>query len=159
MQPTGGNDDADDIVVHMTSMTASLRDMYTFKRIVSPVRYEKCKHLGAFDLDTFLEGNRQSLKWQCPMCDCAGPPTCLRRDTYLAAILDLLAATVTAEDGQVMEVSIEATGAWRAHHPNNRSRMGRLVSPEETASYAYGVMRPATFPHPMFGDVNTGVEV
>ncbi|CAM0137780.1 unnamed protein product [Umbelopsis sp. WA50703] len=46
----------------------SLRDPLTLKKIHIPGKGIHCTHVGAFDLQTFLEFNEWSTEWKCPFC-------------------------------------------------------------------------------------------
>ncbi|CAA22599.1 SUMO E3 ligase Pli1 [Schizosaccharomyces pombe] len=59
------NQDADIIA---TSTDISLKCPLSFSRISLPVRSVFCKHIQCFDASAFLEMNKQTPSWMCPVC-------------------------------------------------------------------------------------------
>ena len=51
-------------------LSVSCADPYSKQMIETPVRGQECKHLGCFDLQTFLVFQERSQKraWLCPLC-------------------------------------------------------------------------------------------
>ncbi|KAJ2962658.1 hypothetical protein NQZ79_g2197 [Umbelopsis isabellina] len=63
------SDSANDIdTCQIGDEVISFRDPLTLKRIHIPGKGTHCTHVGAFDLQTFLEFNEWSIEWKCPFC-------------------------------------------------------------------------------------------
>ncbi|XP_031279864.1 E3 SUMO-protein ligase SIZ1-like isoform X1 [Pistacia vera] len=64
-----GNEDSDsDLEVIAESITVNLRCPMSGSRMRVAGRFKPCVHMGCFDLETFVELNQRSRKWQCPIC-------------------------------------------------------------------------------------------
>ncbi|KAG2175610.1 hypothetical protein INT43_001257 [Umbelopsis isabellina] len=63
------SDNANDVdTCQIGDEVISFRDPLTLKRIHIPSKGTHCTHIGAFDLQTFLEFNEWSIEWKCPFC-------------------------------------------------------------------------------------------
>ncbi|RZC87504.1 hypothetical protein C5167_036045 [Papaver somniferum] len=111
----GGNDaenaDSDsDLEVVADSVTVNLRCPMSGSRIKTAGRFKPCIHMGCFDLETFVELNQRSRKWQCPIC--------LKNYSLEHMIIDPYFNRITAmisrcgED--VTEIDVKPDGSWRA---------------------------------------------
>ncbi|KQK11836.1 E3 SUMO-protein ligase SIZ1 isoform X2 [Brachypodium distachyon] len=110
----GGNttDDADsdsDLEVVADFFPVSLRCPNSGSRIRTAGRFKTCAHMGSFDLQTFVELNQRSRKWQCP--------TCLKNYSVESMIIDRYFNRITSlvqncsED--VTEIDVKPDGSWR----------------------------------------------
>lgn len=82
----------DDITIGSTIM--SLRDPLSGARVTNPARFKGTSGLVAFDLDTFLGMTKRTRKWQCPHSMRHARVQELQLDTYVARIIDSLAASL-----------------------------------------------------------------
>lgn len=109
----GGNttDDADsdsDLEVVADFFPVSLRCPNSGSRIRTAGRFKPCVHMGCFDLQTFVELNQRSRKWQCP--------TCLKNYSVENIIIDQYFNRITSllrncnED--VNEIDVKPDGSW-----------------------------------------------
>ncbi|VAH13582.1 unnamed protein product [Triticum turgidum subsp. durum] len=78
-------------------------------RMKTAGRFKPCVHMGCFDLDTFVELNQRSRKWQCPICLKNYSLENLMIDPYFNRITSLLRDC--SED--VNEIDIKPDGSWR----------------------------------------------
>ncbi|XP_051228594.1 E3 SUMO-protein ligase SIZ1 isoform X1 [Lolium perenne] len=110
----GGNttDDADsdsDLEVVADFFPVSLRCPNSGSRIRTAGRFKPCVHMGSFDLQTFVELNQRSRKWQCP--------TCLKNYSIESMIIDRYFNRITSlvqncsED--VTDIDVKPDGSWR----------------------------------------------
>ncbi|PKA62669.1 E3 SUMO-protein ligase SIZ1 [Apostasia shenzhenica] len=105
------NADSDsDIEVVADFVTINLRCPMSGSRIKTAGRFRPCVHMSCFDLETFLELNQRSRKWQCP--------TCLKNYSLENIIIDPYFNRITsmmqncAED--MNEIEVRPDGSWRA---------------------------------------------
>ncbi|KAF7026594.1 hypothetical protein CFC21_038697 [Triticum aestivum] len=110
----GGNttDDADsdsDLEVVADFFPVSLRCPNSGSRIRTAGRFKPCAHMGSFDLQTFVELNQRSRKWQCP--------TCLKNYSIESLIIDRyfnrIASLVRNCGEDVTEIDVKPDGSWR----------------------------------------------
>ncbi|VAH86750.1 unnamed protein product [Triticum turgidum subsp. durum] len=110
----GGNtaDDADsdsDLEVVADFFPVSLRCPNSGSRIRTAGRFKPCAHMGSFDLQTFVELNQRSRKWQCP--------TCLKNYSVESLIIDRyfnrIASLVRNCSEDVTEIDVKPDGSWR----------------------------------------------
>ncbi|XP_044978733.1 E3 SUMO-protein ligase SIZ1-like [Hordeum vulgare subsp. vulgare] len=110
----GGNttDDADsdsDLEVVADFFPVSLRCPNSGSRIRTAGRFKPCAHMGSFDLQTFVELNQRSRKWQCP--------TCLKNYSIESLIIDRyfnrIASLVRNCSEDVTEIDVKPDGSWR----------------------------------------------
>ena len=66
------------------SLSVFVIDPISKQRIKYPVRGKKCDHLQCFDLQTYLNANLKSKRWQCPYC---GKSTLTLRSCSLTAVI------------------------------------------------------------------------
>nr|CAD1839811.1 unnamed protein product [Ananas comosus var. bracteatus] len=111
----GGNavenaDSDSDLEVVTENVTVNLRCPNSGSRIKIAGRFKPCIHMGCFDLETFVELNQRSRKWQCPIC--------LKNYTLENMIIDPYFNRITSllqncgED--VNEIEVKPDGSWRA---------------------------------------------
>ena len=65
--PSTTADGSDDEIVVADIQRVGLRCPLSRLRIVEPARGRGCKHVGCFDLTTYLQFNRRNKKWNCPL--------------------------------------------------------------------------------------------
>ncbi|XP_062179858.1 E3 SUMO-protein ligase SIZ1-like isoform X2 [Phragmites australis] len=108
----GATDNADsdsDLEVVTESVTVNLRCPNSGSRMRIAGRFKPCVHMGCFDLETFVELNQRSRKWQCPICLKNYSLENLRIDPYFNRITSLLRNC--SED--VNELDVKPDGSWR----------------------------------------------
>ncbi|XP_039136793.1 E3 SUMO-protein ligase SIZ1 [Dioscorea cayenensis subsp. rotundata] len=106
-------EDADsdsDIEVVADSVTVNLRCPMSGSRIKTAGRFKPCVHMGCFDLETFIEMNQRSRKWQCPICLKNYSLENIIIDPYFNRITSLMRNC--GED--VTEIDVKPDGSWRA---------------------------------------------
>lgn len=107
---TTDNADSDsDLEVVADSFTVNLRCPMSGSRIKVAGRFEHCAHMGCFDLDTFVELNQRSRKWQCPICLKNYALENIIIDPYFNRITSMMRNC--GED--VTEIQIKPDGSWR----------------------------------------------
>ncbi|GAB4850791.1 SUMO ligase siz1, variant 2 [Ancistrocladus abbreviatus] len=110
----GGNvtetaDSDSDLEVVADSFTINLRCPMSGSRMKVAGRFKPCAHMGCFDLETFVEINQRSRKWQCP--------TCLKNYSLEHVIIDPYFNRITTmmrscgEDST--EIEVKSDGSWR----------------------------------------------
>ncbi|XP_062230620.1 E3 SUMO-protein ligase SIZ1-like isoform X2 [Phragmites australis] len=108
----GATDNADsdsDLEVVTESVTINLRCPNSGSRMRIAGRFKPCVHMGCFDLETFVELNQRSRKWQCPICLKNYSLENLMIDPYFNRITSLLRSC--SED--VNELDVKPDGSWR----------------------------------------------
>ncbi|PVH61715.1 hypothetical protein PAHAL_3G102000 [Panicum hallii] len=108
----GATDNADsdsDLEVVTESVTVNLRCPNSGSRMRIAGRFKPCVHMGCFDLETFVELNQRSRKWQCPICLKNYSLENLMIDPYFNLITSLLSNC--SED--VNELDVKPDGSWR----------------------------------------------
>ncbi|KAK1320255.1 E3 SUMO-protein ligase SIZ1 [Acorus calamus] len=108
---TAENADSDsDLEVVADSVTVNLRCPNSGSRIRIAGRFKPCVHMGCFDLETFVELNQRSRKWQCPIC--------LKNYSLEKIIIDPYFNRITSKlcncGEDVNEVDVKPDGSWRA---------------------------------------------
>uniref|UniRef100_A0A1D1XLK6 E3 SUMO-protein ligase SIZ1 n=1 Tax=Anthurium amnicola TaxID=1678845 RepID=A0A1D1XLK6_9ARAE len=104
------NPDSDsDLEVVADSVTVNLRCPMSGSRIKIAGRFKPCIHMGCFDLETFVELNQRSRKWQCPICLKNYSLEHIIIDPYFNRITSLLQNC--GED--VNELDVKPDGSWR----------------------------------------------
>ncbi|KAJ6793623.1 E3 SUMO-protein ligase SIZ1-like isoform X2 [Iris pallida] len=111
----GGNatenaDSDSDLEVVADSIPVNLRCPMSGSRMKIAGRFKPCVHMGCFDLESFVELNQRSRKWQCPIC--------LKNYSLENVIIDPYFNRITSlmrncgED--VTEIEVKPDGSWRA---------------------------------------------
>ncbi|KAK3137628.1 hypothetical protein QOZ80_5BG0454860 [Eleusine coracana subsp. coracana] len=109
----GATDNADsdsDLEVVTESVTVNLRCPNSGSRMRIAGRFKPCVHMGCFDLETFVELNQRSRKWQCPICLKNYSLENLMIDPYFNRITSLLRNC----NEDVNELDVKPDGSWRA---------------------------------------------
>ncbi|CAH9072981.1 unnamed protein product [Cuscuta europaea] len=92
-------------------------------RIKVAGRFHPCTHKGCFDLEVFVEINRMSRKWQCPIC--------LKNYSLEHIIIDPYLNRVTSKlkncGENVMEIEVKHDGSWRVKAGGDLGSLGDLV--------------------------------
>ncbi|KAJ3046124.1 SUMO ligase siz1 [Rhizophlyctis rosea] len=93
----GEGDDIEDDGIHVGPQRVSLRDPLSMLRIRTPVKGRGCRHLGCFDLDTYVRLNESLPKFKCPVCDAklTDDTGNLLEDSFFKALLDTYPAADT----------------------------------------------------------------
>ncbi|KAK8935656.1 E3 SUMO-protein ligase SIZ1 [Platanthera zijinensis] len=105
------NADSDsDLEVVADTVPFNLRCPMSGARMKIAGRFKPCIHMGCFDLETFVELNQRSRKWQCPICLKNYSLENMIIDPYFNRITSLMRNC--GED--VNEIDIKPDGSWRA---------------------------------------------
>ncbi|OUM62037.1 hypothetical protein PIROE2DRAFT_62157 [Piromyces sp. E2] len=81
------NNNDDDLIIIDSTITVSLKCPISFSRIKNPVRGVECKHVQAFELDSYLSINYKHGKWECPVCSKHTTTEDLRYDEWFDELL------------------------------------------------------------------------
>ncbi|KAF8648923.1 hypothetical protein HU200_064455 [Digitaria exilis] len=104
------NADSDsDIEVVADSVSVNLRCPMTASRIQIAGRFKPCAHMGCFDLEAFIEINKRSRKWQCPICLKNYSLDNIIIDPYFNRITSLIKHC----GDDTSEVDVKPDGSWR----------------------------------------------
>ncbi|CAL9763236.1 unnamed protein product [Musa acuminata subsp. burmannicoides] len=123
------NADSDsDIEVVADSVTVNLRCPMSGSRIRIAGRFKPCVHMGCFDLETFVELNRRSRKWQCPICLKNYSLENIIVDPYFNRITSMLQNC--GED--VTEIDVKPDGSWRVKNELESTDLSRSHLPDGT---------------------------
>ncbi|KAK9289595.1 hypothetical protein L1049_007751 [Liquidambar formosana] len=131
----GGAENADsdsDLEVVADSVTVNLRCPMSGSRIKIASRFKPCTHMGCFDLETFVELNQHSRKWQCPICLTNYSLEDIIVDPYFNRITTMMRSC--GED--VTEIEVKPDGCWRAKNRNESMDLAQWHSPDGTLSVA-----------------------
>ncbi|XP_068668398.1 E3 SUMO-protein ligase SIZ1-like [Aristolochia californica] len=136
----GGNsdDNADsdsDLEVVAESVTVNLRCPMSGSRMRIPGRFKPCIHMGCFDLETFVELNQRSRKWQCPICLKNYSMEDIIIDPYFKCITNMM--RTCGED--VTEIEVRPDGSWRAKNENECRNLTQWHNPDGTPRAPIGV--------------------
>lgn len=123
------NADSDsDLEVIADSFTINLRCPMSGSRMKIAGRFKPCVHMGCFDLETFVEMQQRSRKWQCPIC--------LKNYSLDNIIVDPYFNRITAmmqscgED--TTEIEVKPDGSWRVKSDNERRDLRQWHLPDGT---------------------------
>ncbi|XP_010922534.1 E3 SUMO-protein ligase SIZ1 isoform X2 [Elaeis guineensis] len=123
---TDNADSDSDIEVVADSVTVNLRCPMTGSRMKIAGRFRPCAHMGCFDLESFVELNQRSRKWQCPIC--------LRNSSLENIIIDPYFNRITSlmrncgED--VNEIDVKPDGSWRVKNVGEHQDLGKWHLPD-----------------------------
>ncbi|GMP68910.1 hypothetical protein CsSME_00028359 [Camellia sinensis var. sinensis] len=127
------NDDSDDdLEVIADSVAVNLRCPMSGGRIKTAGRFRPCQHIGCFDLETFVQLNQRSRKWQCPICL---KNYCLEDiiiDPYINRITNMMQDC--GED--VTEIDVKPDGSWRVKDGYQFKNLGQWHLPDGTMCVA-----------------------
>ncbi|CAL9058481.1 E3 SUMO-protein ligase SIZ1-like [Musa acuminata AAA Group] len=123
------NADSDsDIEVVAESVAVNLRCPMSGSRIRIAGRFKPCVHMGCFDLGTFVELNRRSRKWQCPICLKNYSLENIIIDPYFNRISSMLQSC--GED--VTEIDVKPDGTWRVKNELESTDLSKWHLPDGT---------------------------
>ncbi|GMH12526.1 hypothetical protein Nepgr_014367 [Nepenthes gracilis] len=109
------NADSDsDLEVVSDSFTINLRCPMSGSRMKIAGRFKPCVHMGCFDLETFVEMNQRSRKWQCPICLKNYSLEHIIIDPYFNRITSMMQSY--GEDST--EIEVKPDGSWRVKADN-----------------------------------------
>ncbi|XP_021295451.1 E3 SUMO-protein ligase SIZ1-like isoform X2 [Herrania umbratica] len=121
------NEDSDsDLEVIADTITVNLRCPMSGSRIKVAGRFKPCVHMGCFDLETFVQLNQRSRKWQCPIC--------LKNYSLEDIIIDPYFNRITTmmqhcgED--VTDIEVKPDGSWTVKTKDELSDLGKWHFPD-----------------------------
>lgn len=121
------NADSDsDLEVVAESVTVNLRCPMSGSRMKIAGRFKPCVHMGCFDLETFVELNQRSRKWQCPICLKNYSLDNIIIDPYFNRIVSMMKEC--GED--VNEIDVKPDGSWRAKNEHDRKDLAQWHFPD-----------------------------
>ncbi|XP_021734204.1 E3 SUMO-protein ligase SIZ1-like [Chenopodium quinoa] len=132
------NADSDsDLEVVAESITVNLRCPMSGSRMKIAGRFRLCLHMGCFDLETFVEMQQRSRKWQCPICLKNYSLESIIIDPYFNRIANMMQSC--GED--TTEIEVKPDGSWRVKSDTERRDLrhwhlpdGSLCLPDEVES-------------------------
>ncbi|XP_050250187.1 E3 SUMO-protein ligase SIZ1-like isoform X1 [Quercus robur] len=120
------NDSDSDVEVIADSITVNLRCPMSGSRMKVAGRFKPCVHMGCFDLETFVELNERSRKWQCPIC--------LKNYSLEDVIIDPYFNRITTmmrNCGEDMtEINVKPDGSWSAKTRGEYSDLAQWHFPD-----------------------------
>ncbi|KAH7677801.1 E3 SUMO-protein ligase SIZ1 plant protein [Dioscorea alata] len=124
---TAEDEDSDsDLEVVADSVTVNLRCPMSGSRIRVAGRFKPCAHLACFDLDTFVELNQRSRKWQCPICLKNYQLEDIIIDPYFNRITSLMRNC----EEDVTELDVKPDGMWRVKNGTELGNFARWHLPD-----------------------------
>ncbi|WOL00669.1 hypothetical protein Cni_G09382 [Canna indica] len=123
--PKESADSDSDLEVVADSVTVSLRCPMSGSRMRIAGRFRPCVHMRCFDLETFIELNQHSRKWQCPIC--------LKNYSLENIIIDPFFNLITsalqncAED--VTDIDVKPDGCWRVKNETEFEHLAKWHLP------------------------------
>ncbi|KAJ4977643.1 hypothetical protein NE237_008423 [Protea cynaroides] len=135
---TDNADSDSDLEVVADSFTVNLRCPMSGSRMKIAGRFKPCAHMACFDLDTFVELNQRSRKWQCPICLKNYSLENLIIDPYFNCI-----TTMMRDCGEdVNEIDVRPDGSWRVKNENERRDLVQWHSPDGSLCVTEGDVKP-----------------
>ncbi|XP_042482031.1 E3 SUMO-protein ligase SIZ1-like isoform X3 [Macadamia integrifolia] len=135
---TDNADSDSDLEVVADSITVNLRCPMSGSRMKISGRFKPCAHMGCFDLDTFVELNQRSRKWQCPICLKNYSLENLIIDPYFNCI-----TTMMRDCGEdVNDIDVRPDGSWRVKNENERRDLTQWHSPDGSLCVTEGDVKP-----------------
>jgi hypothetical protein len=110
--------------VEEISIKLTTRDPLSHARITVPARGINCKHLQCFDLSTYLQLNKNSPKFNCPVCSKPTPYEELVIDSYFDKFL---------KEITVDEAEVGPDGKWTIPDKSDKKLLKRKGPFESTA--------------------------
>ncbi|XP_043718706.1 E3 SUMO-protein ligase SIZ1-like [Telopea speciosissima] len=139
---TDNADSDSDLEVVADSITVNLRCPMSGSRMKIAGRFKPCAHMGCFDLDTFVELNQRSRKWQCPVC--------LKNYSLENLIIDPYFNRITTKmqdcGEDVNEIDVRPDGSWRVKNENERRDLAQWHLPDGSLYVTEGDMKPLETP-------------
>ncbi|KAK9189948.1 hypothetical protein WN943_018547 [Citrus x changshan-huyou] len=122
-----GNEDGDsDLEIIADSIIVNLRCPMSGSRIRVAGRFKPCVHMGCFDLETFVELNQRTRKWQCPICMKNYSLEDLIIDPYFHRITTMMRNF--ADD--LTEIEVKHDGSWRVKCKGENNNLAEWHSPD-----------------------------
>ncbi|XP_028126981.1 E3 SUMO-protein ligase SIZ1-like isoform X15 [Camellia sinensis] len=122
------NEDSDsDLEVIVDCVTVNLRCPLSGSRIEIAARFRPCAHMGCFDLETFLQLNQLSRKWQCPICMKNYSLEDITIDPYFNHITKMV--KYCGDD--TIEIDVKPDGSWRAKNVYQFKKLEQWHLPDE----------------------------
>ncbi|ESR49501.1 hypothetical protein CICLE_v10031116mg [Citrus x clementina] len=122
-----GNEDGDsDLEIIADSIIVNLRCPMSGSRIRVAGRFKPCVHTGCFDLETFVELNQRTRKWQCPICMKNYSLEDLIIDPYFHRITTMMRNF--ADD--LTEIEVKHDGSWRVKCKGENNNLAEWHSPD-----------------------------
>ncbi|XP_072996559.1 E3 SUMO-protein ligase SIZ1-like isoform X1 [Typha latifolia] len=125
---TDNADSDSDIEVVADSVTINLRCPMSGSRMRTAGRFKPCVHMGCFDLETFVELNQRSRKWQCPICLKNYSLESIIIDPYFNCITSLMQNC--GEDAN--EIDVKPDGSWRVKNGGEYEELAQWHLPDGT---------------------------
>lgn len=121
------NADSDsDLEIVAESITVNLRCPMSGSRMKTAGRFRLCVHMGCFDLETFVEMQQRSRKWQCPICLKNYSLESIIIDPYFNRIANMMQSC--GED--TTEIEVKPDGSWRVKSDNERRDLRQWHLPD-----------------------------
>ncbi|XP_057956620.1 E3 SUMO-protein ligase SIZ1 [Malania oleifera] len=138
---TDNADSDSDLEVVADSFTVNLRCPMSGSRMKVAGRFKPCAHMGCFDLETFVELNQRSRKWQCPICLKNYSLENVIIDPYFNRITTMMRSS--GED--VTDIDVKPDGSWRPKHGSASGDLGQWHFPDGTVCAPIdGEIKPKT---------------
>ncbi|XP_061996632.1 E3 SUMO-protein ligase SIZ1-like [Rosa rugosa] len=121
------HEDSDsDLEVISDSVSVNLRCPMSGSRMKVAGRFKPCAHMGCFDLETFVELNQRSRKWQCPICLKNYSLEDIIIDRYFNRITTMM--RICGED--ITEINVKPDGSWSAKTKGEFSDLAQWHFPD-----------------------------
>ncbi|KAL9243884.1 hypothetical protein vseg_017721 [Gypsophila vaccaria] len=121
------NADSDsDLEVVADSFTINLRCPMSGSRMKTAGRFRPCVHMGCFDLETFVEMQQRSRKWQCPICLKNYSLEHIIIDPYFNRITTMMHSC--GEDAT--EIEVRPDGSWHVKRDCDLSHLKQWHLPD-----------------------------
>eukprot|EP00190_Bangiopsis_sp_CCMP1999_P005221 CAMPEP_0198734268 /NCGR_PEP_ID=MMETSP1475-20131203/51479_1 /TAXON_ID= ORGANISM="Unidentified sp., Strain CCMP1999" /NCGR_SAMPLE_ID=MMETSP1475 /ASSEMBLY_ACC=CAM_ASM_001111 /LENGTH=752 /DNA_ID=CAMNT_0044497703 /DNA_START=509 /DNA_END=2763 /DNA_ORIENTATION=- len=131
--------------VTIESIKMSTRCPLAFTRIEIPAKGNNCAHIQCFDLRSYLDYSRRSLKFECPVCNQANAqPSSLVISSFFKEALRTfpgLADIEVTADGEMRKPLEKKVATRTSDKPSDRAGDGTLASPD-------GIPQPKMEPVP-----------
>ncbi|XP_057873044.2 E3 SUMO-protein ligase SIZ1 isoform X2 [Cryptomeria japonica] len=109
----GNVDDSDSgLEVVAESITVNLKCPMSGLRMNVAGRFKSCEHMGCFDLQTFIELNERTRKWQCPIC----LKNYSLEDIVIDQYFSRIASAMKGYPEDVTEIEVKPDGSWCPKH-------------------------------------------
>ncbi|KAK9741538.1 hypothetical protein RND81_03G112700 [Saponaria officinalis] len=124
---TAGNDDSDsDLEVIADSVPVSLRCPVSGSRMKTAGRFRPCAHMGCFDLETLVEINERTKKWQCPICLKNYSLEDIIVDPFFNRILHTMGSCAE----EINEIDMKPNGSWRVKKARDAGDLAKWHRPD-----------------------------
>ncbi|KAL9230505.1 hypothetical protein vseg_005845 [Gypsophila vaccaria] len=124
---TTGNDDSDsDLEVIADFVPVSLRCPMSGSRMKTAGRFRPCAHMGCFDLQTLVEINERTRKWQCPICLKNYSLEDVIVDPFFNRILHMIGSCAE----EINEIDMKPDGSWRVKKARDAGDLAKWHRPD-----------------------------